>query len=67
MIPVTVVRRLAEEGSLRKDLGPADATAIVWALTGYDLYRALVTEQHWTAARYESWLTALLVGQLLRP
>jgi AcrR family transcriptional regulator len=62
-----LVNRLADEGSLRTDLTPADATDILWALTSYDLYRALVTEQHWTAARYEPWLTALLTGQLLRP
>ena len=61
-----LVTRLADEGSLRPDLPPADATDILWALTSYDLYRALVTEQDWTADRYESWPTALLTGQLLR-
>ena len=40
-----LVTRLADEGQLRKDLTPAEATDILWALSSYDLYRALVTEQ----------------------
>lgn len=52
-------------GRLRPGLAPGEATDIVWALTGYDLFRALVTEQRWPADRYQAWLAGTLADQLL--
>ena len=57
---------LHEQQALRHDLTLEEATDMLWALTGYDLYRMLVVEQRWPPERYESWLGQLLVHHLLR-
>ena len=56
---------LEQRGVLRDDLALDEATDIIWALTGYDLYRALIGERHWPAERYEHWLAETLVASLL--
>ncbi len=58
---------LHEQGALRAGLEPAGATDIIWALTSYDLYRALVAERRWRASRYQQWLEDTLAEQLLAP
>jgi AcrR family transcriptional regulator len=55
-------RRVLQRGSSRDE-----ATDVVWAVTGYDLYRMLVIECGWTSDRYVAWLTNFLVGRLLEP
>jgi AcrR family transcriptional regulator len=60
-----LVSWLTERNLLRAGLQPAEATDIVWALTSYDLFRALVTEQTWPADRYQAWLAETLASQLL--
>jgi AcrR family transcriptional regulator len=62
---VHLVTYLREKGALRKDLAPEEAADIVWALTSYDLYRALVTDRHWPAGRYRDWLADTLADGLL--
>ena len=62
-----LIAYLAEHGVLRADLDPGHATDIVWALTSYDLYRALVTGRHWPVERYQDWLAGNLAACLLRP
>ena len=62
-----LVAVLAEHRVLRQDLDPGHATDIVWALTSYDLYRALVTGRHWPEERYQDWLAGTLAALLLRP
>lgn len=62
-----LVADLAEHRVLRQDLDPSHATDIVWALTSYDLYRALVTGRHWPEERYQDWLAGTLAACLLRP
>jgi AcrR family transcriptional regulator len=62
---VRLVTYLREKGVLRKDLAPEEAADIVWALTSYDVYRALVTERHWPAGRYQDWLADTLADGLL--
>jgi hypothetical protein len=57
---------LGEHGALRGDLTPEEATDVLWALTGYDLYRALVVERGWAAMRYETWLADVLSQRLLK-
>jgi AcrR family transcriptional regulator len=52
---------------LRADLDADEAADIVWSLTSYDLYRALVTERAWPASRYQDWLGDALARYLLRP
>ncbi len=56
---------LDKSGLLRQGLSREEATDILWGLTGYDLYRMLVVEQHWPLERYENWLTEVLIQQLL--
>jgi AcrR family transcriptional regulator len=60
-----LVSWLDDSGLLRPGLPPGEAIDIVWALTGYDLFRALVTEQRWPADRYQAWLAETLADQLL--
>jgi AcrR family transcriptional regulator len=56
---------LREQGALRPGLELQEATDVLWALTGYDLYRMLVVEQGWPPERYETWLAQLLIEHLL--
>jgi AcrR family transcriptional regulator len=63
----SLIAYLGERGVLRADLTPAEATDLLWALTGYDLYRALVVERAWRPDQYEVWLAALLLEHLLGP
>jgi AcrR family transcriptional regulator len=58
---------LEEHGVLRDGLAPEEATDIIWALTSYDLYRALIGERQWPPDRYETWLAATLAAALLAP
>jgi hypothetical protein len=60
-----LVTYLQEQRLLRDDLAPDEATDIIWALTSYDLYRALVGERGWPAGRYEDWLADALADRLL--
>lgn len=62
-----LIAYLREHNVLRHGLDPADAVDVVWALTGYDLYRALVVERGWRPDRYEAWLAEVLSERLLAP
>ena len=42
-----------------------EAHDVLWALTGRDFYRMLVVERAWTSQRYETWLGAALIRELL--
>jgi AcrR family transcriptional regulator len=57
---------LEQQGLLRDGLDADEATDIIWALTGYDLYRALIGERGWSPARYQSWLASTLAATVLR-
>ncbi len=62
-----LIAYLREHRCLREDLAADEATDIVGALTGYDVYRALVVEQRWPADRYQNWLAdTLAYGVLAR-
>ena len=63
----TLVTGLAESGRLKEGLSAAEALAVVWALSGPQLHRQLVTQRRWTAARYEQWLGEALIALLLAP
>ena len=60
-----LVVSLANQGVLRHDLQPDEATDELWALTSYDLYRLLVSERGWEPNRYEAWLAKMLLQLLL--
>ena len=54
---------------LRADLAPtideATATDLLWCFSNEEIYRELVHERGWPPDRYEGWLGATLVMQLL--
>ena len=62
-----LIADLQERGVLRYGLSSEEATDVLWALTSYDLYRMLVVERRWPPERYETWLTNLLIQNLLQP
>lgn len=62
-----LIHDLADHHLLRNGLTPDDALDEMWALTSFDVYRALVIERGWSPDRYESWLIGLLVQRLLEP
>lgn len=57
--------RLEKSGRLRGSLTPSEAVAVVWAMTGADLYNQLVFERGWTPDRYEAWLADALMNTVL--
>lgn len=62
-----IASALARGGSLPPGLRERDAADIIHALMSPDLYRLLVTERGWAPERYERWLAATLINQLLPP
>jgi AcrR family transcriptional regulator len=62
-----IARSLARAGALRPQLGARDADDIIYAVTSPEVYRLLVRDRAWPPERYEQWLKAILVNQLLRP
>jgi hypothetical protein len=62
-----LISYLRESGALRAGLEPEEAADVLWALTGYDLYREFVIELGWSTKRYGAWLAEVLVQRLLGP
>lgn len=60
------VNMLARENSLAAGLSVAKARDVLWAFTGRDLYRMLVSERGWSSDEYETWLAHLLEQTLLK-
>jgi AcrR family transcriptional regulator len=60
-----VARALARSGALRPGLRERDAADIIHALASPEVYGLLVADRSWSGRRYESWLSALLISQLL--
>ena len=60
-----ISRALARAGALRPELRQRDAADIIHALLSPELHHLLVVDRGWSRERYERWLTALLVDQLL--
>jgi hypothetical protein len=56
---------LARSGALRPGLRERDAADIIHALLSPELYRLFVVDRGWKPERYERWLLATLVDQLL--
>ncbi|TAP43099.1 TetR/AcrR family transcriptional regulator [Arthrobacter sp. S39] len=54
---------------LRTDLAPgvdeSTASDLLWCFSNEEIYRELVEERGWSADRYERWLGATLVAQLI--
>jgi len=62
-----IAHSLARAGALRPELRERDAADVIHALMSPELYRLLVVDRRWRTERYERWLTAVLVDQLLAP
>lgn len=59
-----IARSLSRARALKPGLRERDAADVVHALMSPELYRLLVGDRGWTAARYEQWLAATLSQQL---
>jgi AcrR family transcriptional regulator len=62
-----IARSLARAGALRPKLRERDAADIIHALMSPEIYGLLVIDRGWSSERYEQWLTAILIDQLLPP
>ena len=62
-----IARSLARAGALRPKMREREAADIIHALMSPEVYGLLVVDRGWSAERYEQWLTATLVDQLLSP
>ena len=45
-----------QAGALRPGMTAREATDLLWALIGPDMYRLLVVEQGWSRRRFETWI-----------
>lgn len=59
------VELLAADGHLRAGIDIEEAADILYALTGTEVYRALVRERGWSRKRYEEWLFQATRRELL--
>ncbi len=56
---------LAERGTLRPGLSVEEATDLIWALCSLSVHDLLVVNRSWSEERYQAWLTATLVRELV--
>ena len=61
----TLVDGLADRGALAAGLSRRRAVDRAWMLTGVEIYLAATDGCGWPDADYASWLTSLLIHQLL--
>jgi AcrR family transcriptional regulator len=54
-------------GRLAPGLTAREASDVMWALSGPDVYRLLVIERGWSLRRFERWLSETLERSLLDP
>ena len=60
------LRALAASGRMKPGLAMKDARRIMWMYTGREVYRMLVEVGGWSGDKYQRWLSATLVGALVR-
>ena len=60
-----IARSLARSGALRPGLRERDAADVIYALASPEVYGLLVFDRGWSAERYEKWVNAILIDQLL--
>jgi AcrR family transcriptional regulator len=58
------VRAWAEDGVLRPNLDEGEASDVLWALTGPELYWLFAVKSNWPGLRFEEWLFGTLEWQL---
>jgi AcrR family transcriptional regulator len=62
---LALVRSLATDALLRRDLTERTASDIVHALASPEVHHLLVVDRSWARTRYERWLASTLAAQLL--
>ena len=60
------LKALAASGRMKPGLAMEDARRIMWMYTGREVYRMLVEVGGWSGDKYQKWLSATLVGALVR-
>ena len=60
------LQALAASGRMKPGLAMEDARRIMWMYTGREVYRMLVEVGGWSGDKYQRWLSATLVGALVR-
>jgi AcrR family transcriptional regulator len=60
-----IARSLARSNALRPGLRERDAADIIYALASPEVYGLLVFDRGWGAERYQKWMNAILIDQLL--
>jgi AcrR family transcriptional regulator len=60
-----IARSLARAKALRPGLREPDAADIIHALASPEVYGLLVFDRDWSGERYQEWLRAILIDQLL--
>jgi AcrR family transcriptional regulator len=58
---------LERSGRLRAGMSRDEVLAVIWAMTGPDVFSMLVFERGMTPSRYEEWLGTALISLLLSP
>jgi AcrR family transcriptional regulator len=58
---------LQRSGRLKPGLSPAEVAAVLWTITGTEVYSMLVFNQGWSPDRYEEWLAGAIADLLLVP
>ncbi len=59
-----LVSWIKKEGHLRRGLDPAAAADLLWTITSLRTWEDLVLERGWSARRYQTHITALLLAAL---
>ena len=60
-----IARSLARSDALRAGLRERDVADVIYALASPEVYGLLVFDRGWSAERYEKWVNAILIDQLL--
>jgi TetR/AcrR family transcriptional regulator, regulator of autoinduction and epiphytic fitness len=60
-----IARSLARSRALRPGIRARDAADIIHALASPEVYGLLVIDRGWSGERYERWLSAILIDELL--
>jgi AcrR family transcriptional regulator len=60
-----IARSVAGSERLKSELREQDAADIIYALASPEVYGLLVFDRQWSGERYEQWLRASLIDQLL--
>lgn len=60
-----VATALQDKGGIKAGTGLETATDLIWSMCSSEIYRMLVVERGWSGPMYETWLTNVLIAELL--